>query len=222
MIAAEDPRHASNKGYVAGCREECCRTAHADYRRDLRTRQYLHGGALTVDGLGTRRRLQALVALGWSLHTVDRRLGRKVTYCHNLISRGGDVLASTAEAIATIYDELCMTLPPTDTVHQRQIVTRQKNVARRNGWAPPLAWDDIDRDPRPVPLPRLVGAWEDKVDDAVVWRFVNSGERIRKLTRAEAAEAARVLIARGISTWELEHRYGLNAARYQATQQEAS
>ena len=144
MIPTDDPRHGTNRGYLAGCGEACCKAAHAAYRRDLRSRQYLAGGPLTVDATGTQRRIQALTALGWPGYWIDDEIGRVRTYTTNILAQRAHVLASTADLIADVYDRLSMTLPPTDTLAQRQVVSRARNLARRKGWPPPLAWDDID------------------------------------------------------------------------------
>lgn len=151
MIAPDDPRHGSNRGYLAGCTDACCKTAHADYRRNLRTRQYLHGGSLKVDATGTRRRLQALVARGWNLWAIDDALGKKRTYSHNLLQRNSStILASTAASVSEVYERLAMIDPDTSTSMKLLVANRSKNLARRMGWPPPLAWEDID-DPNEQP-----------------------------------------------------------------------
>ena len=51
------PRHGTNRRYVMGCREDCCRRAHTLYQnlwRMGRTNK-------TIDSTGTRRRIQALL-----------------------------------------------------------------------------------------------------------------------------------------------------------------
>lgn len=138
-----DKRHGTSAGYVAGCRQECCRTAIADWTRHYRTRQYLQG-PLTIDGTGTRRRIRALMALGWSTTLLDAELGRKRTYTAAVVSAEGPVRRSTADEYAALYDRLCMTMPPTATRYDKQRASRVRNLAGRNGWLSPLAWDDID------------------------------------------------------------------------------
>ena len=152
-MTPEDPRHATNAGYLAGCRETCCRTAHAAYRRNLRTRQYLTRGNLVIDGTGTRRRLRALMALGWALSDIDAEIGQRRGYCHKLANTERTVLASTARRIAEVYDRLSMRLPDESTLPKRQTASRNRNLARRKGWPPPLALDD-DRIDDPDEKPR--------------------------------------------------------------------
>lgn len=211
MIATDDPRHGTNAGYCAGCREDCCRAAIADFARNRRARIYL-GGPLTVPSLGTRRRIQALMALGWGGPAIDARLGKKRTYVSAILG-GGDreIHRSTAEAIAKVYDEMSMTLPPQNTSHERQRATRARNYARRMGWAPPLAWDDIDNDVRPSFGRRERGG----IDEAVVIRALN-GEQV-KTTKAEKDEIARRWRAMGRRVNELERLFGWKADRYGRT-----
>lgn len=134
----DDHRHGSTAGYVAGCREECCRAAWRINTRNMRTRAYLARGPLTIDGTGTRRRLRALVALGWSFIELDAEMGRKVTYCSCLNRSARPVLRATADEVAALYDRLSM------TPRVGWSAERQRRMASSRGWPPPLAWDDID------------------------------------------------------------------------------
>ena len=84
------------------------------------------------DGVGTRRRLQALVAMGWSQSEIARRLGVDPANATKLF-RCVLVHAVTARRVAGLYDELSMT-------HGGS--RRALNVAAREGWLRPLDWDD--------------------------------------------------------------------------------
>jgi transcriptional regulator with XRE-family HTH domain len=59
------------------------------------------------------------------------------------------VRRSTAERIAALYDELSMQLPDESTPTGRKNASYARTVARKRGWLPPLAWDDIDQDESP-------------------------------------------------------------------------
>lgn len=87
-----------------------------------------------VDACGTIRRLRALVAIGYSQHELCRRLGWLDSNGTRLFTGRQDrVRKATAEKVAALYDDLSMTPGAS---------RRARNHARRNGWAPPLAWDD--------------------------------------------------------------------------------
>jgi hypothetical protein len=118
--------------------------------------------------------------------------------------------ARSAEAIAAVYGELCMTPAPNAGINNHV-----RAVAWRHGWAPPLAWDAID-DPNEVPNPSPQNPdWEHEIDEAMVLRVVNEGgRRPRRLTNAEATECVRILIDRGHSSTVIQDVYGLKAERY--------
>ncbi|MER7070950.1 hypothetical protein [Terrabacter sp. NPDC000476] len=117
-------------------------------RADITT---LAGGAV-LDGTGTRRRLRALMALGWSQSKLARRMGYEVRNFCVLINGDRDVTAKTARSVRAIYDELWNTQPPQATRGDKGAYTRSLRYAAERSWAPPLAWDDdsID-DPAAVP-----------------------------------------------------------------------
>lgn len=103
-----------------------------------------------VSALGTQRRLQALVAIGWSTYDLAQILGTTNTNISLIINRSTRVRARTAKEVEQIYRKLELTPGPSNRARLR---------AQRNGWVPPLAWDDIDHDPAPVqiePDPELV------------------------------------------------------------------
>lgn len=105
-----------------------------------------------VDATGTRRRLQALAALGWSHAALADRMGVERRNLPRLLREDRTVLMATARRVGRVYDELCWSFPPADTPRQKQSVTRAKTNAARRGWAPPLSWDeDTIDDPAAVP-----------------------------------------------------------------------
>ncbi|GHG97420.1 hypothetical protein ACFORH_42790 [Amycolatopsis roodepoortensis] len=94
-----------------------------------------------VDGTGTRRRLQALCALGWSQTVLGRRLGLSQQNLSALIN-GGGVRWTRSRQVTQLYDEMWNQKPAEDTAIQRRDVAAVRRNAVRRGWAPPMAWDD--------------------------------------------------------------------------------
>lgn len=95
-----------------------------------------------IGAYGASRRLRALAALGWTLDALAARCG--VGFSTLAAVRAGTttrVGVPLAHRIEAVYDELCMVPGPS--------VPARRHAARA-GWAPPLAWDDID-DPDAVP-----------------------------------------------------------------------
>lgn len=92
--------------------------------------------AAFIDPSGTRRRLQALAAIGYSIPAQAARMGRAATNVYRLMSQQSVTVAS-ARQVRDLYDELSMR-PPEETPYVR----RARNGAARHGWLPPLAWDD--------------------------------------------------------------------------------
>lgn len=99
------------------------------------------GASVKVDGTGTRRRLQALVALGWSQSKLCQHLGVTPNNFAVLIRRDR-VQASTARAVRALYDQLWDVAPPEPDAFHRGAATRARNQAARHGWSRPMAWDD--------------------------------------------------------------------------------
>lgn len=110
-----------------------------------------------VDPTGARRRLQALVAIGWSSRELARRLGKPDKDGLNRLLRGAQpgVRLDFFEKVGRLYEELWNTHPAGPTA------TRARNAARAKGWLTPMAWDDerID-DPNYHPQQKPVGFHE--------------------------------------------------------------
>lgn len=101
----------------------------------------LLAGGVNVPAIGTHRRVHALVALGWSQQKLADRLGMLRSNLGTML-RQDQITARTARVVAALYDELWQT-PPPEAVHREKIAaSRARGMACRNGWAPPMAWDD--------------------------------------------------------------------------------
>lgn len=145
---AEDGGHGT---YAAAVRHwkrgeqlcESCRVAARRRRKHNRLRA-LAGEPATVPKLGTRRRVQALMAIGWTYHQIAQEAGVSHSTLRDL-NRGRRVYRAVAIAIAGTYDRLSDT-PATPGRNATYVIT----IAQRNGWPPPAAWFDID-DPNEQP-----------------------------------------------------------------------
>ena len=106
-----------------------------------------------IGATGTRRRLQALVALGWCRSEIARRSGLSQNTIGRAMVRDGCALA-TARAVHRVYEEMWDQRPPVETGEQRCSASHARREAARKGWAPPMLWDDetID-DPAASPAP---------------------------------------------------------------------
>lgn len=103
-------------------------------RRQERQQQRQRNLRGRIDAIGTRRRLQALSAIGWTQTHLADELEVSVQSLHQLATdERRTVTAVTAERVRELYDRLSMTPGPS---------AMARTTAKRNGWAPPLAWDD--------------------------------------------------------------------------------
>lgn len=153
-------------GSVRSCRCDHHRSHRTRYQKQRRL-SILRGQPLTVDGTGTRRRLQALHRIGWTSEDIASRLGMTRMAINNLMRRDTPVFATTKAKVTKVYDELWDVTPPPMHGKAAGVRNRSINRAKRLGWAPPLAWDDDtidDPDARPdLGEPDTRKAWQ-KVD----------------------------------------------------------
>jgi transcriptional regulator with XRE-family HTH domain len=89
-----------------------------------------------INVAGTRRRVQALAAIGYSLKEQAEAVGR-LPANYRLILTKGSVTAGTARTVRDLYDTWSMTPAPDTWTTQRT-----RRWAERQGWLPPMAWDD--------------------------------------------------------------------------------
>lgn len=129
--------------YALGCRHPDSLAATRNYRK--RWRAGLNQPAY-LDGTGTRRRLQALAAIGWSGNAISDRTGLSYRWIRQLrIGRELRVAPSTHRLVAGIYRELRDHDGPCPFARAH---------ATRAGWPPPTAWDDDEID-NPAARPDL-------------------------------------------------------------------
>jgi len=147
-----------------------------------------------VDATGTRRRLQALVATGWTQAQLAAQLGM-LPGNFGAMMRRAQVTAGTARAVRQLYDRLWDQPPDPQEWRAKISASRARNHAAVSGWPPPLAWDDeaID-DPAAVPA----DGWQ------------RTG---RPLTPAElAADAADLITSQGYTRQHAAERLGVTKA----------
>lgn len=207
----DDPRHGEPAGYDAGCRNACCRAAAAAYERQRRYDAILGRPARTMPAIGTQRRAQALVALGYTFGDIARELGvshdRGRALCVRQLAY---IRTTTAIAVADLYERLCMT-PAPDGWH----ASYARTVATRHGWAPPLAWDNID-DPNEQPsglTTSPIRFQPTEPDMCLVDRILDGSWR-EPCSPVDKAEVVRRWVAAGRPVADLERRTGWNAYRY--------
>lgn len=97
-----------------------------------------------VPAIGARRRIQALLALGWTHKLITEHMTGVGQISHATLNQRGNWIArATHDAVVAAYEQLSMTPGPSD-------ISRRRAAAR--GYVPPLAWNEgeID-DPEAVP-----------------------------------------------------------------------
>jgi hypothetical protein len=125
--------HGTRTAYRKGCRCNTCRDRIAALELAYQKRRYIEGRRM-VPALGPRRRIEALMRLGWTATHIADAAGLRVSTVHNT-SQKKYLLRENAAAIGRAYDELSMSVGPS---------RHTASVAQGRGYAPPLAWDDID------------------------------------------------------------------------------
>lgn len=143
-----------------------------------------------VDGTGTRRRLQALVAVGWPQGELARQLGLERNSINDQVNQlVTTAYGSTARAVRDLYDQLWNVDPISRGVTIRWATQSRSHAAARN-WAPPAAWDD-DYIDSPATQPDL-------------------GENVDRYT-AIAEDAHWLINTQGYTRQQAAHRLGITS-----------
>ena len=162
--------HGTLARYKTGCTCHPCRDANRKY---VILRQ-LDGRPGHVAPMIAARKVRALIALGWSTTQIGARLGvtgRQVWRISNPQSPAFE--RSTHDRVDAAYRAMCMTIPPETTKGERISAVKARRHAERNGWAPPLAWDNIDN---PHETPQGVGFRKGHADPEEWLLLVRAGE----------------------------------------------
>lgn len=155
-----------------------CAKANADALLAVELRS---GNRRSVDGTGTRRRIHALMRIGWSQGDIGARLGvdHAVVSEWAILPDDGRVHPESADIVRILYSRIHA---DDGTNH------RARMWAQRRGWYPPEAWSDttID-DPTAEPYD-----WcRDDVDEVAVRQVEQGLRRWSALTDAEQRELVR-------------------------------
>lgn len=86
-----------------------------------------------VLSIGARRRVEALVAMGYSQRWICEQIGVKDGNLRPTFFTKKRCVARHWIAVRDLYDAYAMKPGPSD---------RARRLAKKNGYAPPLAWDD--------------------------------------------------------------------------------
>lgn len=95
-----------------------------------------------IDATGTHRRIQALVALGWTQAKLANRLGMEKTQLSAMLRDRRYVMVRTARSVRALYDDLWDQAPPEATPRERVAANRARQYAALRGWVVPQTWDD--------------------------------------------------------------------------------
>lgn len=162
-----------------------------------------------VSRVGTVRRIQALLYMGWGHKQMRAHSGLQTSSLNS--QQGRWVRRSTHDRVAEMYRELSTRRGPS---------TRAAHYAQLLGYAGPLDWDDIDHDlaPAVAPVPEPPG---DFLDEAAIERRI-AGDRAVPLTKVEAAELVRRWQASGRPLAECDRLTGINSHRFLRHEEQAS
>jgi AraC-like DNA-binding protein len=155
-----------------------------------------------VPKVGTVRRIQALMAIGYS-HAYLSGLG---IHSRCLIHQSGQwVTRTTHDKVAATYRQLSSRPGPS---------IRAARDAAKHGYVSPAYWNDIDRDEAPDVIDLDAAALDD-IDEAVVLRLL--GGQLVPTTTAERIEIVARWPTTGRPLADLERLTGWKVERYHRT-----
>jgi len=179
----------------------------------LRARRTMPGGTSHVAILGASRRLRALHALGYTWVRLAEETGYSITGLKSVIYQEWDVIeAHHDRAVQDAYDRLSMVLPVGVTPHEKTAIGAARTRARRNGWPPPLAWDNPDDPHEKHDRAGLAARPRDVADMAVVERILGGDMTLAR--DANKAEKEEVVARWTGAANDLERLTGWNFPRY--------
>jgi hypothetical protein len=108
-------------------------------------------GHCLIDATGTRRRIQALITLGWTQVFLREKIGVSKKAFQRLLTNSR-ITADLARRVVPLYDELWKR-PPYVTEVSAVAADKVRQQALKAGFFGPLAWDD-DQIDDPAALPQ--------------------------------------------------------------------
>lgn len=163
------------------------------------------GIARRVDPVPTRRRIQALIALGWSAKDIGLQLGITQQAMSKILHRSTWIYWTTEQRVRRVYKQL-RDLEPEDS----DIARRNRAKARREGWKKPDDWADIETGEL-APRPDLID--RDRFDEVEV-DYMLAGHWRHALSVREKAEVIRRWTGEGRSEAALCRLTGWREGRY--------
>ena len=142
IICPPDHTHGENSTCrsIHGCICDGCREFASQYEF-WRAGQKRAGRPLLIPTVGIYRRIRALQRIGYSQKALADLCGRSEPWIDNVM-RATKVRRATADIIHRLYDAHSMIVPVGKTKAEKAGITRARRYAERQGWPPPLAWDD--------------------------------------------------------------------------------
>lgn len=186
--------------------QEHCLTAVVDLicaiNPETTPRTSYRGASPFVSRTGTFRRIQALLAMGWTHRHLEEITGIQTGAL--MAKNRPRVRLATHDTIAALYRQLATTPGPSAS-------SRRRALAR--GYVSPAGWDDIDNDPEPF-ANEYDQAHAADVDEVVVLRIL-AGE-VLPATRAEREQVVASWHLTGRPLADLE-RLGWKPERYRTS-----
>jgi hypothetical protein len=208
------PPHGDRRRYTYWkCRCTPCREAARIYEKRHREKRAV---AEYVNPTGTVRRIQGLVAMGYTYPVIGEALGAKDSWVAQLAHRDWSkgIYRRTAESVRFASHKLLAKTPPTG-----RGAAYARTVARRHGWVPLAAWDNID-DPACQPDLGETDAAGPHADEIAI-ELVMAGKAPFSVlhTNAERAAAVAAMRAAGRTRTHISRTCGLSHERIRTLEQ---
>lgn len=197
------PRHDATGYQAHGCRCPEGKEAQRLYKKRWSVARS-RGVERKVDATGTKRRIRALMRIGWSSHDLMERMGYSNAGTWLLYADRLNV--TTVERVRALYDELWDKPGPSKWT---------RTWATNQGFPPPMAWDeeaidDITATPPCHEIFENVPSITQVVDPIAVERFIGGDLPWDRLSTKERLEAALRMDRAGISRTTIAERTHLN------------